>query len=59
MEKIFIATPTYGYQAFIDYMHGLINFVASASPEDLEYETSLHLHSGSSLVTHARNNCVL
>ena len=59
MEKLFIATPTYGYQAFIDYMHGLINFVTSAPPEDLEYETSLHLHSGSSLVTHARNNCVL
>ena len=58
MEKIFIATPTYGYQAYIDYMNGVLNFVASKPPEDLNYTTAVHLHSGSALVTHARNNCV-
>lgn len=58
MEKIFIATPTYGYQAYIDYMNGVINFISSEAPKDLKYTTSIHLHSGSALVTHARNNCV-
>jgi hypothetical protein len=58
MEKLFIATPTYGYQAYIDYMNGVINFISSEAPKDLKYTTTVHLHSGSALVTHARNNCV-
>lgn len=58
MEKLFIATPAYGHQVFIPYAEGLIKFTSGVAPSDLDYETNIHLHAGSALVTQARNNCV-
>jgi hypothetical protein len=58
MEKLFIATPAYGHQVFIPYVEGLVKFTSGVAPSDLEYETNIHLHAGSALVTQARNNCV-
>jgi len=58
MEKIFIATPAFGHQVFIPYVEGLIKFTSGVAPKDLQFETNIHLHSGSALITEARNMCV-
>jgi hypothetical protein len=57
-HKIFIATPAFGYQTFVNYTNSLIKLLTSTTPDDLSYSTTIHLHSGSALISHARNDCV-
>jgi glycosyltransferase involved in cell wall biosynthesis len=57
-DKILIATPAFGYQTFVNYTNSLLQFVTKPQPEDLSYSTTVHLHSGSALISHARNDCV-
>jgi glycosyltransferase involved in cell wall biosynthesis len=57
-QKIFIATPAFGYQTFVNYTNSLIKLLTSPAPKDLSYSTTIHLHSGSALISHARNDCV-
>jgi hypothetical protein len=57
-HNIFIATPAYGYQTYINYVNGLVSFIGSAPPEDLKYKMTFHIHAGGSLINYARNECV-
>jgi len=56
--KIFIATPCYGFQTYVNYVNSLLAFIGTPPPEDLKYTTSFHVHAGGALVSHARNDCV-
>lgn len=57
-HKIFIATPAYGFQTYINYVNGLLNFIASTPPDDLKYSLNFHIHAGGALISYARNECV-
>ena len=57
-HNIFIATPAYGFQTYVNYVNGLISFIGSAPPEDLKYKMTFHVHAGGALISHARNDCV-
>jgi hypothetical protein len=57
-HRIFIATPTYGYQTYINYVNGILNFIAAPPPDDLDYTLNFHIHAGGALVSCARNECV-
>lgn len=57
-HKVFLATPAFGYQTFVNYTNSLIKLFARPAPKDLDYSLTLHLHSGSAMISHARNDCV-
>jgi len=57
-HKLFIATPAFGFQTYINYTNSILQFVSTPAPDDLKYSTAFHIHAGSALVTHARNDCV-
>ncbi len=57
-HKLFIATPAFGFQAYINYINSVIEFATTPAPSDLKYSTAFHIHAGSALITHARNDCV-
>jgi glycosyltransferase involved in cell wall biosynthesis len=57
-HKLFIATPAFGHQAYVNYVNSVVGFVTATPPSDLSYTTSLHLHAGSALISAARNDCV-
>jgi len=57
-HRIFIATPAFGHQAYVNYVNSVVGFISATPPSDLSYTTSLHLHAGSALISAARNDCV-
>jgi hypothetical protein len=57
-HKLFIATPAFGHQAYVNYINSVVGFVTATPPSDLSYSTFLHLHAGSALISAARNDCV-
>lgn len=57
-HKVFIATPAFGYQTFVNYTNSLIKLLSTPPPSDLMFSTTIHLHSGSAMISHARNDCV-
>tara|TARA_R100000654_G_scaffold59939_1_gene86676 strand:+ start:1504 stop:2277 length:774 start_codon:yes stop_codon:yes gene_type:complete len=57
-HKIFVATPAFGYQAYINYVNGLLATVAAQPPKDLSYSFHFHIHAGGALISYARNECV-
>tara|TARA_S200002703_G_scaffold140504_1_gene131785 strand:+ start:212 stop:943 length:732 start_codon:yes stop_codon:yes gene_type:complete len=57
-HKVFIATPAFGYQTFVNYTNSLINVLSTTPPSDISFSITIHLHSGSAMISHARNDCV-
>lgn len=57
-HKIFVATPAFGYQTYINYVNGLLLTVAAKPPADLSYSFHFHIHAGGALISYARNECV-
>lgn len=57
-HKVFIATPAFGYQTFVNYTNSLINVLSTTPPSDISFNLTIHLHSGSAMISHARNDCV-
>ena len=57
-HKIFIATPAFGFQTYINYVNGLLAFIGAKAPEDLSYSINFHIHAGGALISYARNECV-
>lgn len=57
-EHLFIATPAFGYQVYVNYTNGLISFIGTPQPKDLNFTMTFHVHAGGALISHARNDCV-
>tara|TARA_R100000231_G_scaffold3019_1_gene5539 strand:+ start:1583 stop:2299 length:717 start_codon:yes stop_codon:yes gene_type:complete len=57
-HKILIATPAFGFQTFVNYTNSVLKFASAQPPSDLSYEAIFHIHAGSALISHARNDCV-
>ena len=57
-HRIFIATPAFGHQAYVNYVNSVVGFISAPPPSDLSYSTSLHLLAGNALISAARNDCV-
>tara|TARA_R110001632_G_scaffold10463_4_gene38738 strand:- start:1191 stop:1994 length:804 start_codon:yes stop_codon:yes gene_type:complete len=57
-HKIFVATPAFGHQAYINYVNGLLATVVAQPPKDLSYSFQFHIHAGGALISYARNECV-
>ncbi len=57
-HNVFIATPAFGYQTFVNYTNSLIKLLSTPPPADIKFSTTIHLHSGSAMISHARNDCV-
>tara|TARA_Y100001938_G_scaffold140406_1_gene208538 strand:- start:147 stop:860 length:714 start_codon:yes stop_codon:yes gene_type:complete len=57
-HRLFIATPAFGFQTYVNYVNSVVSFIAASRPKDLKYSTSFHLHSGGALISHARNDIV-
>tara|TARA_B100001287_G_C22681928_1_gene530970 strand:- start:2499 stop:3215 length:717 start_codon:yes stop_codon:yes gene_type:complete len=57
-HKILIATPAFGFQTFVNYTNSVLKFASAQPPSDLSYEAMFHIHAGSALISHARNDCV-
>ncbi len=57
-HAVFIATPAFGYQTFVNYTNSLIKLLSTNPPEDISFSMAIHLHSGSAMISHARNDCV-
>jgi hypothetical protein len=57
-HKIFVATPAFGHQAYINYVNGLLATVVAQPPKDLTYSFQFHIHAGGALISYARNECV-
>jgi hypothetical protein len=57
-HTVFIATPAFGYQTFVNYTNSLIKLLSTTPPKDISFSMAIHLHSGSAMISHARNDCV-
>ena len=57
-HKIFVATPAFGFQTYINYVNGVLNTISAKPPEDLSYSFNFHIHAGGALISYARNECV-
>jgi|TARA_R110000824_G_scaffold137866_1_gene302575 glycosyltransferase involved in cell wall biosynthesis len=57
-HRIFIATPAFGHQTYVNYVNSVVGFISATIPDDLSYVTSFHIHAGSALISAARNDCV-
>lgn len=57
-HHLFIATPAFGFQVYVNYANGLISFIGTPQPDDLDFTMTFHVHAGGALISHARNDCV-
>lgn len=57
-HKIFVATPAFGFQTYINYVNGILTSISAKQPEDLSYSFNFHIHAGGALISYARNECV-
>lgn len=58
IHHIFVATPAFGHQVFVNYVNGLVSLIGERQPADLRFTTTFHVHAGGALISHARNDCV-
>jgi len=57
-HKIFVATPAFGFQTYINYVNGILSTIGAQQPKDLSYSFNFHIHAGGALISYARNECV-